>query len=164
MQCYKRYVGLVNLYMRHFSRISILFLLLLGNGSWAIAANEKCSGLRGKVARAIVTTAVENREPIDRVLILENNFSKIFFFSDLRHMQGETITHRWEYEGKVVMRKTFDVKGPRWRVFSLKEMEPDMLGHWTVVITDKNDCPLKAVIFQYVKKGSEGPAIINLKK
>jgi len=150
--------------MRHFSRFTGLLFLLLGFGSTMFAANDKCSELKGKVARAIVTTAIENREPIDRVLILENNSPKIFFFSDLRHMQGETITHRWEYEGKVVMRKTFEVKGPRWRVFSLKEMEPEMLGHWTVVITDKDDCPIKAVIFQYVKEGSEGPAIINLKK
>jgi len=150
--------------MRHFSRVTGLLFLLLSFGSSSLAANDKCSELKGKVARAIVTTAIENREPIDRVLILENSSPKIFFFSDLRHMQGQTITHRWEYEGKVVMRKTFDVKGPRWRVFSLKEMEPDMLGHWTVVITDKNDCPIKAVIFQYVKEGSEGPAIINLKK
>ena len=141
--------------------LSTVLALCLSSNS--LAAGNECSKSKGKVARALVTTAIENREPINRVLILENKFPKIFFFSDLRHMQGEQISHRWEFEGKVVMRKTFDVKGPRWRVFSFKDMEPDKLGHWTVVITDKNDCPLKAVIFQYVKQGSEGSAIIDLK-
>jgi len=145
----------------------ILPALVLTFVSWyspcVFAAGSECSKPKGNVARAVVTTAMENREPVNRVLILENTTPKIFFFSDLRHMEGEKITHRWEYEGKVVMRKTFEINGPRWRVFSTKEMEPDKLGNWTVVITDQHECPLKAVIFQYVAKGSEGSAIIDLR-
>ncbi len=143
--------------------LSLFAALNIGIVNNAVA--EGCPNTKGKVARALVTTAVENREPVNRVLILENNFPEIFFFSDLRHMQGQKIVHRWEYEGEVVMRKSFDIKGPRWRIFSRKELDPDKVGRWTVVITDKDDCPLKAVVFQYVKENPEGrgSAIINLR-
>ena len=121
-----------------------------------------CSDIKGRVARALVTTAVQDREPVDRVLILENDTSRVYFFSDLRQMQGEQITHTWEHEGKVVMRKSFDVKGPRWRVYSIKDLQSSMVGHWTVLISNRDGCPLKAVVFQVVEKGSEGPAVLEL--
>jgi hypothetical protein len=139
-------------------------LLLTGFVSVSFADDPDCRELKGKVARALVTTGVENREPVDRVLILENDSRQVYFFSDLRHMQGERVTHHWEHDGKVMMQKSFDVKGPRWRVYSVIDMEPHMVGQWTVVITNRDGCPLKAVIFRYVEKGTEGPAIINLKK
>lgn len=142
----------------------MLYLALCMNGD-VYASGQQCADSGGKVARAIVTTAVENREPVNRVLILENKIPEVFFFSDLRHMEGQQITHRWEHEGKVVLRKQFDVSGPRWRIFSRKELKPEMTGQWTIVITDKDDCPLKAVVFQYVEQNpqGQGSAIINLK-
>lgn len=144
---------------------SLLIPVLVFAGNHVHAADKDCSDITGKVARAIVTTAVENREPIDRVLIMENKVAQLYFFSDLRHMQGQQITHRWEHEGKVVMRKNFEIKGPRWRIFSSMNLSPNMTGQWTVMITDKNDCPLKAVVFQYVEQdpAGQGSAIIDLK-
>jgi len=128
------------------------------------AVGRICEPTTGKIARAMFTTQIDDREPIDRVLILENEFRQLYFFSDLRHLQGQTVKHRWEYEGRVVKEKVFRVQGPRWRVFSRNKMDKSMLGRWTVVITDKDDCPLKAVIFQYVKSNQgESSAIIDLR-
>jgi len=128
------------------------------------AENTFCEGASGKVARAMFTTNIDEREPIDRVLILENQISQLYFFSDLRHLEGQTVKHRWEYEGKFIKDKTFVVSGPRWRVYSLHTFDKSMLGRWTVIITDQDNCPLKAVIFQYVQTDqSEGSAIIELR-
>ena len=104
----------------------------------------------GKILRAMFTTRLENREPVDRVLILENTVREISFFTDLSQLQGHTITHRWEYEGRVVQTRSYQIKGQRWRVASQKELDPAMIGRWSVVVTDENDCPLKAVVFQVV--------------
>lgn len=130
------------------------------------AEPDSCNPNNGKISRAMFSTDIVEREPVDRVLILENDRSELHFFTDLRHFQGQTINHRWEYEGQVVMTKSFEVKGPRWRVFSTRSLENDQLGRWTVVITDKDDCPLKAVIFRYAQKSENGTtaAIINLKQ
>jgi len=137
---------------------SLLFALTLQ------AEDDRCEPEQGIIARAMFTTEIDDREPIDRVLILENNFPHLYFFSDLRHLQGQTVKHRWEYEGRVIKEKVFQVQGPRWRVYSLNKLDKSMLGQWTVVITDKDDCPLKAVIFQYVNsKQGEGSAIIDLR-
>ncbi len=145
---------------------SRLFLLCFGL-TMALSAQVEgsvCEPMSGQIARAMFTTQIDDREPIDRVLILENKFAQLYFFSDLRHLQGQTVKHRWEYEGRVVKEKVFRVQGPRWRVFSFNKLDKSMLGRWTVVITDKDDCPLKAVIFQYVKSNQgESSAIINLR-
>lgn len=145
--------------------MSLLLSVLALTANYVQAAANDCSSITGKVARAMVTTAIENREPIDRVLIMENKVAKLYFFSDLRHMQGQQVIHRWEHEGKVVMSKSFDIKGPRWRIYSIMNMSPGMTGQWTVMITDRNGCPLKAVVFQYVEQdpSGQGSAIIDLK-
>ena len=127
---------------------------------------DSCNPNDGKIARAMFTTEIVDREPVNRVLILENDQTELHFFTDLRHFEGQTVNHRWEYEGQVVMTKSFEVKGPRWRVFSTRKLESQQTGRWTVVITDAEDCPLKAVVFRYVPKsddGGEKTAIIDLK-
>ena len=145
------------------SRLFLLGLVGLFISMQAHAeGSSHCEPITGNIARAMFTTQIDDREPIDRVLILENKTPQLYFFSDLRHLQGQTVKHRWEYEGRVIKEKVFRVQGPRWRVYSLNKLDKSMLGQWTVVITDQDDCPLKAVIFQYVSS-SEGSAIIELR-
>ena len=153
---------------RHVKRV-VMTLCIAGVASLfshVHAEQDSCTANDGKIARAMFTTDVLDREPIDRVLIIENDKSQIHFFTDLRHFQGQTVNHRWEYEGQVVMTKSFEVKGPRWRVFSTRSLESNETGRWTVVITDKDDCPLKAVVFRYEPKteGGTSTAIIELKQ
>lgn len=145
--------------------VMILGLLVAGWPSVSHAEDDLCKPSTGNVARAMFTTSIDNREPTNRVLILENKTNELYFFTDLRHLQGQTITHRWEYEGRVVNTKTFNVKGPRWRVYSKHSMDRKMLGRWTAVVIDESGCPLKAVIFQYVQTGEDGrgSAIIELR-
>ena len=146
--------------------LSLKALLITTGLLWfsiSLAADDLCEPTSGNIARAMFTTEIDNREPVDRVLILENNRTELYFFSDLRHFQGKTIHHRWEYEGRIVNEKSFEVKGPRWRVYSKHQIDRNMLGRWTVVMTDEKGCPLKAVIFQYVQAGeANGSAIIKL--
>jgi len=142
--------------------IAFIFLLCVNAGE---AADLNCANPQGTVARAIFTTDIIDREPVNQVLILDSHYKKIYFFTDLRHFEGQDIVHRWEHDGHVVSQKTFSVKGPRWRVFSSLSLDDSMTGRWTGIITDKNGCPIKAVVFQYVPADSngDGSAIINLK-
>lgn len=118
---------------------------------------------KGRVARAMFTTDIVDREPINRVLVLSTAVHKVFFFTDLRHFEGETVVHHWYYDGKEVAAVDFKVNGPRWRVYSSKTLNPDDLGRWMVIVTDSRGWPLKASIFQYVaegKGGEERPVIL----
>ena len=140
-------------------RITTLLILLatLALGAPAAIANEAASETdasytpRGSVARTAFTSAIVDREPVDNLLRVPNTLQRIYFFSDLRNLEGEIVTHRWEYEGKVMAEVKFRVGGgPRWRVYSSKNLLPEWTGKWTVVVLDESGWPLKASMFEYV--------------
>jgi hypothetical protein len=146
------------------SAMVISALAVIGNLSALEAQHELNQAGKQRVARGIFSTNIVDREPVDQVLILSNTVDQIYFFTDLRHYQGQTITHRWEYEGKMVTEKTFEVGGPRWRVYSQNDLNPAMTGTWTVVVSDGRGWPIYAAIFQYVEKvsGNEKGIILPL--
>lgn len=131
----------------------VLVLVLFGGGSFTSFA-AKTNASKGNIARAFFSTAIVNREPINRLLV-GSELEKIYFFTDIRNMEGQTVYHRWEYKDKVISKNKFDVKNSKWRVFSSFKIKPRMIGKWTVVVTDERGWPLKAVIFHYVKRQSQ---------
>jgi len=105
---------------------------------------------QGSVARAIFTSAIVDREPSDNLVTVSNDITRVFFFSDLRDLAGQIVTHRWEYNGKVMAEVTFKVgNGARWRVYSSKNLLPEWTGQWTVVVSNESGQPLKASMFEY---------------
>ena len=99
------------------------------------------------VARALFTSEVVDREPVDQVVNVGPEDNEIFFFTDLRHLTGRTVTHRWEFEGRFMGQIEFKVGGPRWRVYSRKSLNPGESGKWTVLVLDQSGWPLHASIF-----------------
>lgn len=105
----------------------------------------------GRVARAIFTTAIVDREPVDNLESLSNNTSQVYFFSDLRELAGQIVTHRWEYDGEVVAEITFKVgTSARWRVYSSKNLLPEWTGTWTVVVSNESGQAIQTASFEYV--------------
>ncbi len=104
---------------------------------------------RQPTALAQFTTGIEDREPVDQVTFVPNDVHKIFFFSDLRGLTGQTVRHRWIYDGKTMAEVSFEVRGPRWRIWSSKELLPDWIGNWTVEIITANDEVLATETFTY---------------
>jgi len=102
-----------------------------------------------QVARAQFTSAIRNREPVDQLVVASPLIREVYFFTDLRHLEGRTVTHRWEYEGRVVSQVPFKVGGPRWRVNSKKEINPDQVGEWSVTVIDESGWPLYTEMFRY---------------
>jgi hypothetical protein len=89
---------------------------------------------RGSVVRSVFTTAVKDREPVDKLNNDKTNANHIFFFTELRDMSGQTAIHRWEHDGKVAAEVKFNVRGPRWRVWSSKTFSPNATGEWKVSV------------------------------
>ena len=105
---------------------------------------------QGRVARAIFTSAIVDREPVDNLTTVSNDTNRVFFFSDLRGLAGQIVKHRWEYNNEVMAEVTFKVgDGARWRVYSSKNLLPEWTGKWTVVVSNESGQPLKASIFEY---------------
>ena len=104
------------------------------------------------IARAMVTTGVVDREPVDQVHSLMNDNSMVFFFTELMGMQGQTVIHRWAFNGQVMGEVPFEVGGPRWRVWSTKNLESVWVGTWTVSVVDENGKVLQTEDFDYANR------------
>lgn len=105
--------------------------------------------IAGTIARSAFTTAVENREPVDSVNKLSTDNEKIYYFTELKDMEGQQVTHRWEYNGKVMAEVPFQVGGPRWRVFSSKNLDSGWQGEWKVSVIDANGGTMSVNTFSY---------------
>ncbi|HLQ26755.1 MAG TPA: DUF2914 domain-containing protein [Acidiferrobacterales bacterium] len=112
----------------------------------------------GSVARAVFTTAMADREPVDNISSLGNNATKVYFFTELKDMAGQPVTHRWEFNGKVMSEVKFDVGAARWRVYSSKTLDPLWLGEWKVSVVDAAGSTLRANTFTYTQAAKPAPA------
>ncbi len=109
----------------------------------------------GTVARSTFTNGITDREPVDSINKLATNNNKIYYFSELRGMAGQTVTHRWEHNGKIMAEVPFTVGGDRWRVFSSKSLEESWLGEWKVSVIDQSGGTLAVNTFRYEKKADD---------
>lgn len=116
------------------ARYLLLGCIISLAGASGVAAEDEASWAAPEVARATFTSAVADREPVDRVTSASSDERRIYFFTELRNMSGEQVAHRWEYDGQVMAEVPFHVGGPRWRVWSSKNLEPFWKGEWKVSV------------------------------
>ncbi len=129
-------------------RLFLLMASILSVSAWGEEPSEESPVPGAYVARAQFTTGIEDREPVDQVVSLEFYEGDIYFFTDLRHFDGRKVTHRWEFEGELIGQITFDVGGPRWRVYSKRTLDSGLEGKWTVMVLDESGWPIHASILQ----------------
>jgi hypothetical protein len=115
----------------------------------ATATEEKSGFSTGSVVRSAFTTAVEDREPVDKINELTTDTKQVYYFTELRDMAGQTAKHVWKHNGEVMATIEFNVKGPRWRVWSSKSMIPQWTGEWTVQVLNGADQVIAEDSFQY---------------
>jgi hypothetical protein len=135
--------------MKNVAPLCVLMLCLCGGPVMGQDENTDATFAQPRVARAQFTSAIEDREPVDQVVIVSPPVEEVFFFSDVRHMQGDTVTHNWRYRGALVSQVSFEVGGPRWRVFSKQSLKPGEFGEWSVTVTDGSGWPLYTELFRY---------------
>ena len=108
------------------------------------------SGSAGEVARAMFTIGVDNREPFIMVdSINSGSYTSISFFTELKDLTGHNVTHQWTFNDEVMFEKTFEDKGPRWRVWTSKTLIPSWTGAWTVNVLVNDRTVLASQSFEY---------------
>ncbi|HEX5340630.1 MAG TPA: DUF2914 domain-containing protein [Gammaproteobacteria bacterium] len=122
------------------------------------AATASKAATSGEVARAQFTSEIQNHEPTDDVTTLDNSHTKIYFFTDLKNMSGQTVTHRWSFNGNTVAEVKLEPKAARWRTYSSKTLDPVMTGTWSVEVVDGAGNVLAKKSFEYTKAASMAPA------
>jgi hypothetical protein len=115
-------------------------------------------GLQGvsaaEVSRAQFTTGVVDREPVDAVTGVSADTDTVYFYTELRDLQGTRVTHRWEHDGEPMAEVGFDVGGPRWRVWSSKQMEPELTGTWRAYVVTEGGSVLASEEMSFGAGGS----------
>lgn|GEM_PF-5607091 len=105
------------------------------------------------IARAVLTSGIKNREPVDtigpNIVPLESTARQVYLFTEFRDLEGQTVSHRWEYEGDIVATVDFRIGGDRWRVYSSKLLPPHMTGEWRVTVVDSDGGQLGTYPFLY---------------
>jgi len=121
---------------------------VLGFASAGSALEEgQSTDASANVARAQVTSAIENREPVDELSVVPATRRTVFFFTELRNLAGAEVTHRWSHAGEVVAEVPFQVGGNRWRVWSSKELDPVWAGEWQLTVIDTDGTLLDTQTF-----------------
>jgi len=88
------------------------------------------------IKRAVFTSAIVDREPVDQLDSLATGVDSVYFFTEIMGMDGEPVTHRWLRDGVVMAEVVIRVGGPRWRAYSMKTLLPEWTGAWTVEVMD----------------------------
>jgi len=105
------------------------------------------------IKRAQFTNDIQNREPTDLVeglfLAKAEGLRRIYFFSELINLKGQTIRHQWMREGKLKSELKFNVGGNRWRVNSSKRLNPAAMGNWQVQVVNEAGDILISKGFEY---------------
>ena len=101
------------------------------------------------VARSSFTTAIDSHEPTDEITSLTSDQNKIYYFTEIKGLKGQTITHRWEQNGDVQASVNFAIGGNRWRVWSSKNLESHLTGEWQVMVVDEAGNVLSQNSFNY---------------
>ncbi|MBE0510644.1 MAG: DUF2914 domain-containing protein [Gammaproteobacteria bacterium] len=128
----------------HKSAIAVLALLSI---LWLPLAAQ--AEAEAEVARAIISTGVVDREPVDDLEHLNISDERAYFFTELRGMAGQRVSHRWSHAGEVQAEVDFNVGGPRWRVWSNKGIMGHQRGEWLVEVVNAEGEVIHQKRFQY---------------
>ncbi|MEO1573630.1 MAG: DUF2914 domain-containing protein [Pseudomonadota bacterium] len=124
------------------------------SGVIQVTPPDAATSAGGEVTRAIVTSGVENIEPVDDLgqdIALEGGgYRTVFYFTELRGFTAGNIVHRWTYNGRVIADVPLKVAGGwRWRTYSSKDLLPGMVGEWEVAVVDADGRVLGQQRFYY---------------
>jgi hypothetical protein len=104
------------------------------------------------ILRALLTDGIAAHEPTNELQgpigIAPEDLRTIFFFTELKGLGGERISHHWKHLGNTIAAVPFDVRADgRWRVYSSKRISADQSGNWTVEVVTSDGVVLSTLAF-----------------
>ncbi len=100
------------------------------------------------VAKGVITTAVENQQPVDEIESFPADYGKLYCFTRVVGASGDTeVTHIWYYQEHEMARVSLPVRSRDWRTYSSKRVLPNWKGEWRVVIVDRDQHELMTIPF-----------------
>jgi len=103
----------------------------------------------GKVVTSVFTTSITDGKPIDDLKEFVNTVSTIYYFTKLEGLDGQTITHRWKYEGRVMATANLAVSSDTHTAWSSNNLEPNWTGFWVVEVLNSDGKVISVDSFTY---------------
>lgn len=130
----------------------ILLVVLIAWGTLSSAYGQEKSKPEQAgmvVARLVVGTGVDNREPMGVSETFPATTEKVYCFLEATNLSADTeVSFVWIYGEKEMLKTTLPVKmGPRWRTYAHKNLR-GLKGDWKVEIKDANGNLIKDVQFK----------------
>ncbi len=113
-----------------------------------------------KVERIVVSTAVEDRQPVGESDTFADTVGTLFSYTEIRGMgDSTTVSHVW-YHGDVRRADVkLNVRGYRWRTWSTKVIQRDWTGDWRVDVVSADGKILKSKRFRIIDTNSKEAAV-----
>jgi len=114
--------------MKHFA----IFIVLC-----AALALVPVSSQAMEVMDGVVTTGIQDRQPVDKVETAPASVGKLFCFTRIAGApEGARVFHVWYQGDREMARVELLVRSSNWRTWSSKTLLPDWTGDWRVVVVD----------------------------
>lgn len=95
------------------------------------------------VDRAILTTNVDNREPVDDLgtnyTLSGSEYDRLVFFTHIVNHDGRGIQHRWYHNDQLQADVNLAIGSNSWRTYSTKHIPFIQTGDWTVRVVNDRD-------------------------
>jgi hypothetical protein len=111
-------------------------------------ANEKVikepgySRLNHNLTRAALVYDINNKEPagetVRTVNISKRKPTWVYYFTELKSMNGQKVYHEWLKNGELVSKQKLSISGDEWRTSSRKLLTDSEKGNWAVRLVDEH--------------------------
>lgn len=102
------------------------------------------------VKRAVVTSGIVDREPVDDLSEVDSSIDKVYFFTEVVNKANTFVTHRWLFNGRLEVEVVLKIGSDRWRTYSSKNLVPALhSGTWQVEVIDQQNKLLASSVFTY---------------
>ena len=113
-----------------------------------------------KIERIVVSTGVENRQPVGESDTFADSVGTLFCYTEIRGMgDSTTVSHVWYHGDNRRADVKLNVRGYRWRTWSTKVIQKDWTGDWRVDIVSADGKILKSKRFRIIDTNSNEVAI-----
>jgi len=90
--------------------------------------------VQSSISRAMVTTRIEEKEPISNLVRVESTFSMVYVFMEMVNCVGCEFEHHYYFNGELITIAEGTAAYPRYRWWSKLSMTQEDIGNWTVKI------------------------------
>ena len=102
-----------------------------------LAGSESTSDKVTRMQLAASMQGLEPGPPIHLPIRLgQGQVRTIYFFTELRGLNGRSVLHRWEWNGRVMQERQLQPASQSWRTYTGMGITGDMKGSWRVSAVD----------------------------